>query len=281
MDKYWLEREVYDAGRRALAKKQSPSNKFITYLTKFQHDQLTTGTITRLPSFASQHDKLVEIMRKKFPDQGFRQIISGFDTALPRFWELFLAMHYVTREIEITNNVGFDRVELAAGISTAREVPHVEFTIVGSQLRQAVSFNATPPEPAKPRKSTIQAPVLPRTVSIVMKGFTICAEADDGKLYMIKTLRADSTPYRFIDYVLSHRDEKITGTVIRTAIKADGVHNMSELVRQCGFTKNLLPLKPVFFPGTSKTAVRFRRTAELDSEQMDILTELDQYRKKS
>jgi hypothetical protein len=177
MDRYWSEREGFEVVQRVLsAKKRAPSKKLLTHLTKFHQDELTTGTIDRPMSFAVQHDKLIDAMRKKFPDQGYRQLIrgSGLDTDVPNFWELLFAMQYVTHEVEIINNIGFESLEIAQGISTARKIPHAEFKIVGKELKRDI---------AKPAPATNGAAVHKATVTLTDLNLKIRV---DGQQYLAK-----------------------------------------------------------------------------------------------
>jgi|GEM_PF-3628088 len=146
MNSYWPEQEVFDTGCLFLrTKKKAPSKKLLTYLAEFHQDELTTNATKRLPSFAAQHEILLEVMRNKFAGQGYRQIISGsgIDVNIPNFWELIFTMHFVTHEIELTNNIGFDKLELAVGVTTARKIPHAEFKIIDEKLQQNVSRTDT------------------------------------------------------------------------------------------------------------------------------------------
>jgi len=260
MDMYWPEEEMFLAGQRSLSRKV-PSKKLLAYLEKFQMDELSTGTVDRPASFAVQREKLVEAMRKKFPEHSFRQVIRGskMDVDVQNFWELVFAMHYITREIEITDNVGFDKLQIVAGLSTARKIPHAEFRIVAQALRQAIE---------KPAGAGEQN----QRVSIINgdKG-EVYARLADGTKYWVSTLRLDNAPYQFLQYLTSHPDTLLTSTIIRTATKIDAKYGMTELARQCGFTNDLLPLKPIFFPDTTKTKVRFRQTAELNLSQVALL----------
>jgi len=269
MDKYWPEQEVFLAGQRSLGRKV-PSKKLLAYLEKFQRDELTTGTVDRPASFTVQREKLVDAMRKKFPEHGYRQIIRGnkMDVDVQNFWELVFAMHYVTRDIEIINNIGFDKLEFAPGISTTRKIPHAELKVVDTLLRQAIA-PATKAVETKQRVSIIAGD----------KG-EVYARLADGTKYWVSTLRADNDPYRFLDYLLKHPDTLLTGSVIRAETKVDAKYGMTELVRQCGFTKELLPLKPIFFPETTKTKIHFRQTAELNSEEIVLLARRDARRTK-
>lgn len=139
---YWLEQDVYEAGRKSLsAENHASSKELLEYLTNFQQDELSTGTPESLESFAVQREKLVEVMRKNFPAHQYRQTISGsgIDVDIPKFWELMFTLHHITHEIEITNNIGFDKREVEAGIHTQRKIPYAEFKIVGDVLRKAVA----------------------------------------------------------------------------------------------------------------------------------------------
>lgn len=266
MDKYWDEQDVLLAGQLALDQKkpdgQAPSkDELIAYLTKYQRDELSTGTMDRPENFAVQRDKLILAMRKKFPEHGYNQIISRIDADAPKFWELMLSLHFVSHDIELTNNIGYDDREIAPGIRRAWKLPYAEFTIVSESLKEAVAAQAS---------TGVDEPT--QKVSIVPgdKG-AVYARLADGTNYWISSLRVDNAPYHFLHYLLKHPDTLLTSTIIRTDTKIDAKYGMTELVRQCGFTKELLPLKPIFFPETTKTKVRFRQTVKLNATQIALL----------
>ncbi len=145
MEPYWPSKDVLEAGRRALPERK-PSKKLLGYLKKYQHDLLTTGTPEGLPSFATQRNTLIATLRQMFAGgQGYHQTIIGRGVDLPKFWELMLSMDFVSHEIKLANNIGYDDREIATGVRSTVEAPFAEVTIIGDDLKHAV---ASEPKPA-------------------------------------------------------------------------------------------------------------------------------------
>jgi hypothetical protein len=270
MDKYWPEQDVFLAGQSSLSLKepngQSPcKDELVAYLTKFQESKLTSGTRDMPESFAVQREKLLDVMRKKLPEYGYHQAISGsgFDTSIPKFWELIFTLHYVTHEIELTGNMSNDAAQIAPGVSTARTIPFAEFEIVGKHLRQAI---------AQPPQTVIQATSEPAAhrVSIIMEANTVCALLPNGNKHPIKTLRVDHGPYNFMQYALAHPNTDLPLAIVQTQIEGCmATKNLTELIRACGFDK---ALKRMFFPGATAKKARFKQAVDLTSTQINSLT---------
>ena len=88
----------------------------------------------------------------------------------------------------------------------------------------------------------------------------------------MKKFRTDSAPYNFINYTLAHPDTDINRAVIQTEVEGCAQkQDMTELVRHCGFTAELLALKEVFFAGTTEKKVHFMSRALLSTEQVALV----------
>lgn len=268
MDKYWSEEEVFATVPQE-ADRKSPSKRLLNYLKKFRQDELTTGTNDRPANFDAQRNELVNVMREKFPAQGLRQLIrgSGMDVDVPNFWELVFTMHYLTHEIEVTDNIGFSKHQIAPGLSTSRKIPHAEFKIIGEKLGRLVETRSTPASFIDTANQSAHKVVL-----AMSKNGSIYAELADGEKRLIKVVRTDSATYNFMNYMLGHQNSDIGRGDI--SAKVDGCktkQDMTELVRACGFTNELQPLKAAFFGGTTKGKAYFKASADLEPSQVLLL----------
>lgn len=100
--------------------------------------------------------------------------------------------------------------------------------------------------------------------SLRLIGNDVVLEFNDGAYGILKTLRTDQAPFFFLKYMIMHADQIIPKTVIQTDVEMCGrKSDMTELVRQCGISKNL---KKHFFQGTTKDKVMFTPYAKLPIE---------------
>ena len=136
MNKYWSTQEILYAGKR-----KSPSKRLLTYLEDFKTDKLTTNSPERLDSFNTQREVLVNAMKSLYPVHGVHQTIEDISLAIPNFWELLFTLHYLTHEIELTDNIGYTRKQIGAGIYVANEHPYAELTIMSIDLIKSLKFD--------------------------------------------------------------------------------------------------------------------------------------------
>jgi hypothetical protein len=167
MEPYWDEDDVLSAGQQAVAG-HAPDDKLLAYLSKYQQDKLSTGTPKAVPSYGLQRASLMNVMRQQYPEQGYHQTITLLDRYAPKFWELILSLHFVSHEIELTNNIGYDRGEVFAGLRSTQKRPYAEFTIVGSKLKRVIS---------KPN-SAVAGELAKHNVSLRLNGLNLSLIAD-------------------------------------------------------------------------------------------------------
>jgi hypothetical protein len=99
---------------------------------------------------------------------------------------------------------------------------------------------------------------------VSMVGNDIYLRFSDGTKALVKRLRTDQAPAYFMRYMLVHPNTVIKKAVIQTDVEMCAQKNdMTELVRQCGFDKNL---KPYFFSGTTKDKVHFTPDSEISGQ---------------
>lgn len=278
MEPYWPTKDVLAAGRQALLGRK-PSNKLVGYLEKYQQGLLSTDKPDGLPDFATQRDVLIAAMCKKYAEgYGYHQTLSGRGAGLPKFWELILSLDFISHEIELANNIGYENREIAAGLRSTVKAPYAEFTIVSEDLKRAVAQIAEPAAPTTLSNIVATQPIGERTeaewqsvtVAMTVEG-AIYAKLGDEK-FLIKKVRRDSAPYNFFDYMLGHQNQDIPRGIIQTKVEGcAGKKDMTMLASRCGFTKELLQLKAVYFGGTTKTVARFKASVNLSPSQMALL----------
>ena len=275
---YWLEQDVYEAGRRSLsAKKHTPSKKLLKYLTNFQQDELSTGTPESFESFAVQREKLVDVMRKNFPAHQYRQTISGggIDVHIPKFWELIFTLYYITHEIEITNNIGFDKREVESGIHTARKIPHAEFKIVGDALRQAVA----PRIEQSHSKHLIAIPDAKKTyVTEEAIKYQLTYNPSARELWLNDVLLANpqygSENHKFLQYFVTEKNtgEQEVKDLLAFMNKPKLIKRPTQILTDVRITGDV---KKVFFPNASKQSIEFHNPISIVYAKENKLPEID------
>lgn len=113
-------------------------------------------------------------------------------------------------------------------------------------------------------------PVRLRKAQVSMQGNDIYLQFSDGTKAHVKHLRTDQAPAYFMRYMLVHPNTVIIKAVIQTDVEmCSQKQDMTELVRQCGFDKNL---KPFFFSGTTKDKVYFTPDSEVSDQIVSQMT---------
>ena len=265
---YRDERDVYDTGLKALTNNK-PSKDYINYLTLFTNDELTTGKVNKPANYAAQRAKLIKVMQHKYLDHGFRQTISKLDFDSAQFHELLFAMHFITHEIEITNNIGYDKGEIAPGIYRAKPIAYIEYKIVDKNLMDDIKRRST---------SAVMASTPTPPTGIVFSwegrvhkdGRLVLVTITGDDTYAIKKLSEDGTYDKFMDYILNNKNADIDISIkeIKAIVGLHAVSNLSLLARYSGFIK---PFKQAFFPTSKKDKIRFRRVATLSNEQVEAI----------
>lgn len=251
---YKSEQEVFDALKSAILS-GAPSDDFVSYLKDFQQDKLTTGIEYKPPSFHKLSLEVRVLILNKFrKDYGLRQIIKQSDEPynrpIPYFFTTLATMFYVLHEIEITNNIERTFVKVDK-IEPPREVSYAEIIMSNRLLEQ---FTTSPTDPIY-------------NARVIMQGRSVAIEYRSAT-YVIADLQEDGAYYKFVKYLLSPDNYEIDLDIehIRTNVKS--TETLSELIRHCGFTKEL---KEAFFPRLEKTRIRFSATAAFSASQFDAL----------
>lgn len=254
---YWTEQEVFEELKLALSSGK-PSKKLLTYLDDFAHDKLTTGTPNRPPNFDMQCVGVTTVMYTQLQNQGRHQVIKQIDipaiSPVPNFLSVIAAMCYVTNEIELTNNIGYDHAVIEAGIRSASKFGYAEI-IVGDELAHKPT---TKPEQASDYNARAY-----------MQGKLIRIDYR-GTPYTIATLAEDGTYYTFMQHVTAPKNADILITLenIKAVKGLASTKDLTERVRFSGFNK---ALKDAFFPTCKKDKILFRHAANLNVQQVESL----------
>ena len=201
---YRDEHDVYDTGLKALTNNK-PSKDYINYLTLFTNDELTTGKINKPANYAAQRAKLIKVMQHKYLDHGFRQTISKLDFDSAQFHELLFAMHFITHEIEITNNIGYDKGEIAPGVYRAKPIAYIEYKIVDKNLMDEIKQRSS--DTVKANTPTPPTDIVLSWESRVHKdGRLVLVSITGDDTYAIKKLSEDGTYDKFMDYILNNKN---------------------------------------------------------------------------
>lgn len=235
------------------------------YLKNWRNDNLRTNTPYKPDDSAHQHKKLLTALARVYERQNMPRInvedIFGDDTYYePPFWETVLAPQLLDKQYEI-RQMDYDMDN--------HEQPFVDIKITNKQLlvKIVASKAALPFEKTQSIKSTGA-----EWAELKVNRNTVYIRLESGVRYKLKKFRTDNAPLNFINHVLAHPDTDINRSDIQTRV--DGCtqkKNMTELVRQCGFTVKLLPLKDVFFAGTTEKKVHFVSRGSLTSDHLDLI----------
>lgn len=80
-----------------------------------------------------------------------------------------------------------------------------------------------------------------------------------------KPLRFEGAAYNFMHYMQTHTNQPVSKLDIQELDNCHAKEDMTELVRQCHFDKQL---KKIFFEGTTKSGVRFTQTKKLSGNEL-------------
>jgi len=261
MEPYQLEDEVLQAGQEALTTGK-PTEVLMTYLEKYQQNLLVTGTAEAFPSFQAQRGLLINAMRKKYADgYGFHQTLNKAEVNVAKFWELLLSLDFVSNEIKLVNNIGYDDRPIAAGIYRAYKLPYAEFVVMSGELQKLIA----PTEKSHPQPDAVSVSL----AEVFLRGNTVYARYEN-KQYAIQNLREGGTYHKLMEFLLAptNLDIDITIDEVQAIEGLASIKSFSEPLRHCGFNE---ALKKVFFPTRKKDRIRFSPNVILTPEQLDAL----------
>lgn len=240
--------------------KQRVTDDLTQYLENWCGDKLLTDTVHKPDDYRYQHEKLLSALKKIYKVQSMPRIKgsdvygdpkSNFYSHQPPFWEAVLAPHFVNKQYAI-RQMDYDLVNGGQ--------PFIDIEITDKDLRYSL-------EKTRPIK-----PAIIEYAELKIERNTVHIRLESGRRYRLKKLRTDNAPLNFINYMSAHPDTDIKRGVIQTTV--DGCAqktDMTELVRQCGFTSALLPLKEAFFAGTTEQKVHLKSRVQLTNTQIHLI----------
>lgn len=230
------------------------------YLENWRNDRLLTSTAHKPDDYYHQHERFLSALRRIYKTQSMPRITgldvygdptSSFYDYQPPFWEVVLAPYFVDGQYKI-RQMDYDLAN--------RGQPFIDIKITDKDLKNSL-------EKIQPVK-----PTAVEWAELKLKDNIVHIRLDSGVRYALKKFRIDSAPLNFIKYVLVRPDTYINRAVIQTDVEGcKQKENMTELVRQCGFTTTLLPLKEVFFAGTTEKKVRFTSRVPLTTNHLNLI----------
>lgn len=240
------------------------------YLKHWQLNGLHALSATKPPDASRQREMLLSAIIRDYLEHKDVQRITLEDvygssdkyTYRPPFWELVLSYQLLDKKVKI---VSMDYGRRDDGLYDDGSQPAIDIKIVDNELASIVEQRAALLLRSPMEKESKSSALTMTTEGIVYVNFA-------NKKYLIKKVRRDSAPYNFLDYMLGHQNQDISRGVIQTKVEGcAGKNDMTMLASRCGFTKELLPLKAVYFGGTTKTIAHFRATAELTAHHISLL----------
>jgi len=253
MEPYWDEDNLLLVGQKALAE-HAAGEDLLKYLAKFQQGRLTTMTPKAIPSYAVQRAKLIDAMRQQFPEQGTHQTVALLDRYSPKFWELILSLHFVTQEIELTNNIGYDRSEAFPGLRSTQKRPYAEFTILGSKLKRDIS---------KPN-SAVASAMTEHRVSLRLNGLNLSVMVD-GQSHKLRRYRNSNT-YRALSNLYTRHGEALER--LDLGLTANFKTALKDIPNNIGFSG---VLRDIFIDldrnENGRPTIKLNKSCEIDNEQ--------------
>lgn len=251
------------------------------YLKQWQRNELLALSASKPPDAVRQKELLLVAIVHDYADHKNEQRITlksvygkPNDYAYePPFWELVLSYQLLDKKIKITY-MNYARRD--DGLYDDNVQPLVDLKIIDKELsdliKQRLAQTDKPVVPTTPsdivspdhafnRKQSLKA-------TIVIMDNTIYVALEDEREYRIsRQLRTDLPPLIFINHLLHHPRTSLSRHDVK---EATGSSDITELVRRCGFSKQL---KKIFFPDTTEQNVYFQPAPIINESQVKLLAE--------
>lgn len=246
------------------------------YLEKWSQNKLESVSANIPPDASQQHNLLLDALASVYagnhPARTRVRMVdiygdpSSYDYE-PSFWETVLSLQIVDKQVEITE-FGYNRRQ--DGLYEENPQPYVDVKITDPELIDKISDNTV----SQSTRNTILTEAESWWAELRVTNSSLYVFLESNGQYLVKNLRTGGAPLSFINYVLAHPDTNISkGDITSMVESCEDKNDMTELVRQCGFTGVLYPLKGAFFAGTTKTNVRLARRALLSAIQIKSITD--------
>jgi len=244
----------------------------INYLEKFRNDELLAKPSEKPEQYKELQGKLYQYLLHSNrlkpivnPYNIWPDWYKGYGNIRP-FWEIVLSSSELSPKTTRTINIGYQEVE-TTGFGENPPASFAEIEIIDNKLL-TVALEINPSSNQVSKHGTFTSQVI-----IDIEDKVLYALIDRGKKKIpIKRFRTDSPLFNFMHYLKINHDKDIVRGIIQTKVEGcASKKDMTEVVRRCGFTRDLEPLKEVFFPGTTNEKVHFRPTYNLKRHQIDLL----------
>jgi hypothetical protein len=234
---------------------QKAKSDLLEYLKKWQSGQLSTEDDATPPDISYQKElfaKALSQAKKKHQSKPRIKLsdIFGDPSELGYevpFWELVLSYQVIDSTV-LLEEIGYKSHN---GLYYKGSQPYADIKITGQELLKAVELYQQ------------DEAMVSNVARIGMNNHTLYIELNSTKRVM-KNMRADSDPEKFINYLLNHTN---TPTARNTLI-LDGKTSFSELARGLGFDDDM---KKKFFTTMSKTTVSFTKEAIVSQTLADSI----------
>lgn len=235
------------------------------YLKKWQHNELLSLPASKPPDATRQQTLLrnalarVYANNEKEPRVTLQDVYGelGDYTFKPPFWELILSCQLFDKKVKI-KYMDYDRRD--TGLYDNNIQPFVDLQFTDTEFENAVISYAD-------RVTTDTSAHFARIV--LGEDGLVRVVMDDDIKYIVKKLRYEGAPYNFLRYILDNPNRNIDLTEVHDKVKGcKAKSDMTELVRQCGFSETL---KVDFFTGTTKLKVRLTQNVNPSLAQLGLL----------
>lgn len=252
--------------------KEKAASDLKKYLLKWQNDELLSLSTKRSDDAKNLKQVLLQAIADKLPRQSKPRIvasdiydkISSDDQEMP-FWELVLSLELLDNKATV---IYMDYDRRTDGMYDENPQPLVDYELSDELIKHLKELPGSTLHPTKHTDANDEARHY--QAKIIIQSRIIYAKVDSGETIRIsRKQRADGKPSKFIEYMLSHPRTHISKHDIKYNV---GSSDITELVRGCGFTKEL---KEIFFPGTTEQSACFFSDPTIDSKQMQALKSHD------
>lgn len=233
----------------------------VEYLKKFRNDELLTSPYKKPESFGALRDRLVQYLlhsERSIPLINAYNIWPnwlGYGSVYP-FWEIILSPAMLSGDIKV-HNIGHSSID---DINGSISVPFAEIEVINKKYLQN---NANLHEVGR-----FKANLAIEDKSSSKHNLIVEIE-NHGSYYIKKSLKTDLAPHLLMSHLLSNRGKKFSIKQVRERIEGlDKVKNLSEILRQCGFSEEL---KAIFFDITTNTSVQLKKDVYLHESEIDFL----------
>lgn len=232
-------------------------NRLIEYLEMYREGELLLGFSSYGDSYEDTKELLYAYLRKsgrELPVVNPRNIWEVWMDDRP-FWEAVLTAALLDGAVIVTN------IELVHGTAEyGGTVPRAEVKLVRSLDLLPVDMVT------RQNNRRLARIVIARNSSVTHSVFI---EVEGGYRHLVsESLRTDMGPYSLLRYLINNPGEVVTRDFAARRIQNCSVQNLSDVVRQAGFDRNL---KNLFFEVSAKDKVQLKKEVYLTDEEIQSI----------